>query len=243
MRIFLPTSNDYIWACEATCMLLHKYWRQHPPVDVVHFEASPSLPRSDDFRSHDFGKQAACRKWIDQFVRYLRGSPEEHILVMLDDYAIFQAVNTAAVQASVELLRADPMTCGVALTWQPARKDLREDGRFVDFPPWPYSVNTQAGLWRRSDLLTIFTGCAARSGVWDFEQTASRWFHEQLYPQGHRIAGWNCPEPHNPSTFVDSVDKTGWAIAYNNLIRRRKFDERHREFITEEGIPPPCLPD
>jgi len=91
-------------------------------------------------------------------------------------------------------------------------------------------------LWRRSDLLTILSGAAPSCGPWDFEQSASHWFHHHLWGHGYRVAGWNCPEPPNPSEFVDSVDKSGWPLAYHNLCRRRRRDARHDAFLRAEGL-------
>ena len=239
MRIFIPTSNNYVQACEWTCKLLAKYWPSHPPVDVVHFELCPQviLPR---FHLYDGGMQYGCPKWTLQFSRYLIQSTEEFILLMLDDYGLFQPVNEEAIARSVFLLQNSTNICGVALTWQPTRKEPMPeyDGQFVTFPRWDWTINTQAGLWRRSDLLAICQGAADLCGAspWQTEQAWSHWFHCNLWDKGYRIAGWNCPEPSNPSGFVDSVDKRGWPVAYNNLFHTGKRDSRHDAFLRSEGL-------
>jgi hypothetical protein len=236
MRIFIPTSNDYTRYCEITCALLEKYWPDHPPVDVAHFENAPQVPGG--FNRLYCGTQAHCRKWVHQFMRYLATVIDDYILVMLDDYALFQPPNRDAIDNSLHFLRQDRMLCGIALTWQPCPKLPFNDGRpLVHFPKWPYSINLQASIWRTRHLYQILVGCRSEAGQWDFEQTASHWFHTHLFHK-RRIAGWNCPEPANPSDFVDSVDKTGWVLAYHNLCRRRQPDHRHDAFLQAEGFTP-----
>lgn len=239
MRIFIPTSNAYIWACETSCRLLAKYWPNHPGVDICHFERRPVVPKCEDFLLHDLGKQAECQKWVDQFIRFLGASREELVLLMLDDYGLCRQPNTEAISRAEVLLAHDPMICSVALTWQPTRKEpYPHDRDFVLFPKWDWTINTQAGLWRRADLLTICQLGADLCGAspWKTEQALSHRFHELLWPKGYRIAGWNCPEPSNPSGFVDSVDKTGWPLAYHNLYHSGQRDQRHEAFLRAEGL-------
>ena len=112
MRIFLPTSDAYRWACETTCALLEKYWPGHPPVDVVHFQNRPRVPAR--FNLIDAGKQCACKKWIHQFISYLAASEEKFILLMLDDYALSQKASIEGVARSEALLSSRPSLCGVA---------------------------------------------------------------------------------------------------------------------------------
>ena len=239
MKIFMPTANAYTWAAETSAKLLAKYWPNHPPVDVAHFERAPRIDLPG-FSLIDMGWQTDCPLWIEQFTRYLeRHNHDELLLLTLDDYGLIQSPDETAIAAACDLLHNDRYKVGVALTWQPCTK-LPLPGRsdLIRFPPWAYSVNTQAGIWRRTDLLRILSAVAPGCGPWDFEIEASAWFNAQLYPDGYRVAGVNCPDPPLPSAFVDSVDKTCWAFAYNNLIRRRQRDPRHDAFLRAEGLLP-----
>ncbi len=130
------------------------------------------------------------------------------------------------------------------LTWQPTehyrpndgKQGLCEDRRIEVLPRWAFSVNTQAGIWRRKDLLRIIGGVPLNVDIWSAEQAWSHCFHETLWQEGKRMLTWNYPDPPQPGPWVDGVDKSEWALAYHNLSVRRQMDPRHRKFLLEEGL-------
>jgi len=96
-------------------------------------------------------------------------------------------------------------------------------------------VNTQAGIWRREDLIEILRGIPADINVWETEVAASRHF-AGMASRGKRMVGWDIPKPHNAGPFVDGTDKSGWAVAYHNLVHQRRRDQRHDAFLRQEGL-------
>lgn len=247
LRIWMPTCDRYVHATALCLRLLEEYWPDHPPVDITHGKVAPELPcRSGPagqsevevaheaaFRNIPLGDDSELA-WIERALAYLdQHNTDELVLLTLDDYALFQPVDARAVAIACQAMRDDPQIASFALTWQPPDPAGLYRGRpeMVVFPPWDYSVNLQAGIWRRETLADILRLCPPKIGIWELEQAASRLFHQHM---PHRLmAGWNIPRPPDASGFVDGTTKTGWVYAYRNLMHQGAVDMRHGAFIEE----------
>lgn len=234
-RIIMPTSNKYFQFAEMSCELMDKYWPDHPPVDVLHFENAPviNLP---NVRLVRIGEQAAFG-WVEALASHLKTIEDRIVLLMLDDYGMFKSPNRDAIKLGIDSLLCRVEDSSFALTWQPCDpKTPAYPGFIVEFPKWAYTFNTQAALWRRGDLLRILSAVDPKVGVWSMEQTCSHWFHCVMWEEGKRMIGLDIPRPANASGFVDGTDKSGWAIAYHNLCHQGQIDRRHTDFLRSEGL-------
>jgi hypothetical protein len=239
MRIWIPTSNRYAWAAEISAALVARYWPDHPRVDVTHFETRPQLPMGD-FYALDLGPQARYG-WPAAMLEYLtRHLCDQFVLLTLDDYGLFQPVDAAAVAECEMAMWRDPMVTSCALTWQPGdpKTPYPEDDRFYTLPRWPWSVNTQAGLWRAADLIRILGAIPGNLTPWQTERAASDWFNGVMAPEGHKMISWNLDRPADASGFVDGMEigKRAWPFAYHNLCHGGQPDPRHRAFLEQEGF-------
>jgi hypothetical protein len=236
MKIFIPTSNWYTSACQMTCSLLEKYWPNHPPADICHFENKPLVPNQDTFTLIDLGKQRAI-SWSRQMLQYATDHNQDELLMLvLDDYGLFQPVNQEAIDRCQWIMTQHPHLCSIALTWQPCEVALTDGDGYVEFPRWGYLFNTQAAIWRRKDFIDILGRLPSNCDVWQTEQIGSLHFNSKLYTAGRRMAGWPIPRPHNASGFVDRTDKTQWVFAYHNLVHKGKLDATHIPFLKAEGL-------
>ena len=237
MKIWMPTSNGYLWAAEASAKLLHKYWPSHPPVDVCHFEEKPEI-NLPGFRLVDLG----CERdlpYVARMIEYLeRHNADETVLLCLDDYGLCQPVDGAKIVYAKALMHVHPRIASFALTWQPCqgKTPWNDKGDICEFPRWAWAMNTQGGIWRREHLLRILRAVPPHLGIWELERACSDWFNALMWPQGYRMIGWNCPDPPKPSDFVDGTDKTLWPCAYHNLAHQGTRDHRHDEFLRKEGL-------
>ena len=248
LRIWMPTCDRYV-RCAALCLrLLQQYWPDHPPVDITHGRMAPELPVSlgqvtqnrggasnagQAFRSLPLGDDAETA-WAERALDYLtRHNRDELVLLTLDDYGVFQPVDTRAVALACQAMRDDPHIASFALTWQPPEPAGLYRGRpeMVVFGPWDYRVNLQAGIWRRRALVQILRLCPPKIGIWELEQTASRLFHQHM--REWIMAGWNIPRPPDASGFVDGTTKTRWVYAYHNLMHQGALDMRHAAFVEQ----------
>ena len=240
-RIWMPTSDGevYQWSAAACVRLLHKYWPGHPTIDVAHFDRRPAIEETADLagpvRCVYLGPSMP---WVAAMLAYLTDhNSDDLVLLALDDYGVSQPVDVARVEAAQRIMAADETIASFALTWQPckAKTDYANAEGVCQFCRWDYWVNTQAGIWRRKDLIEILRGIPADINVWEMEVAASRVF-AGMAACGKRMVGWDIPRPHNAGPFVDGTDKSGWAIAYHNLVHQRRRDQRHDSFLRQEGL-------
>ena len=241
----MPTANRYTHVADISCKLLAKYWPGHPPIDLLCLETRPQAPNANIIQLG----QEINYLWPARFAAYLEHhSRDELVLIIQDDYGLFQPPRLDVIQRGIEVMQSHPECLIFHLTWQPTGHyaDPRNDGKHplpgVDnvqiMPRWAFSVNTQAALWRRADLLQIIKAIPLSVDIWSAEQSWSGWFNDNLWPRGKRMFSWAFPDPPNGGAFVDGVDKSQWAIAYHNLYNHGNFDPRHYEFLKREGLMP-----
>lgn len=241
MRIWMTTSDGdvYQWSAAACVRLLHKYWPDHPSIDVAHFDRRPDIESQPDRTDSVWCVYLGpSMPWVASMLVYLtRFNQDDIVLLVLDDYAVFQPVDSDRVEAAERIMEADDSISSFALTWQPCGRKTaydRADG-VCEFGRWDYWVNTQAGIWRRDDLIAILRSIPAGIDVWRMETAASAAF-ATMAARGKRMVGWDISRPHNASAFVDGTDKSGWVIAYHNLVHQRRRDQRHDVFLRAEGL-------
>jgi len=232
-RIVIPTSNRYARPLRQALALLRRYWPDHPPVDVVHHEQAPEDPNVHTFFA---GPQAEV-SWTEAMARYLaEANDNELVLLLLDDYGLCQPVDTMRVADARSLMYEDLSVGAFFLTWMmlpsaesyPTRKDI------IIWPPWSYSVHTQAGLWRRSSLLRALKRAGPIS-IAAFETTASEIFNQHEFGWERHVS-FRLPPPPSPSLFLDGCDKTYWPIGYHNLYTKGQPDPRHDGFLLDQRL-------
>lgn len=231
-RVVMPTCNRYATTVPfVTLQLLKQHWPDHPHVDLLYYETAP--PEFDRVTRLHMGQQEHIT-WAATLAKYLREhNTNQLVLFMLDDYGVCLPVKRDAIASAQRAMLSDPRIGNVHLTWQPAHPKQEWNG-LLRLPPWDYSVNTQAALWRRDLLLEVAQAQSACS-IEDFELAGSGWFNRE-----RSALDYHCqvtmPNPSNPSGFVDETDKAHWALPYNNLMRRGSVDPRHAAFLSSHGL-------
>jgi len=231
-RIVMPTSDGYArHVVPVTLSLLARYWPDHPPVDVLHYEVEPpEFPRT----ARLWMDEQAALTWPATLAAYLqRYNADQLVLLMLDDYGLCGRPRRQAIREVQDTMLADPTIGNIHLTWQPAVPKEPWKG-LLKLPRWPYSINTQAALWRR-DLLLETLQLNLHSTSDEVELDGSRWFNDHRF-ESVAHCQVDMPEPSNPSGYVDETDKSGWALPYHNLMHRGCLCTRHGEFLAAHGL-------
>lgn len=231
-RIVMPTCDAYAQSVvSATLNLLRRYWDDHPPVDVLHYERQP--PEFDRVTRLYMGNQSQM-PWSRTLTSYLEMyNHDQLVMLMLDDYGLCRPADRASIRMAQAHMLADPSIGNVHMTWQPANPK-KPNGPLLQLPKWAYSVNTQAALWRR-DLLLYVLKHHGDTTIEQFELDGSAWFNAHRFDQDAHCQV-PIPEPSMPSSFVDETDKTHWALPYHNLMRRGRIDQRHASFLSNHGV-------
>ncbi|HEX8912545.1 MAG TPA: hypothetical protein VF796_09310 [Humisphaera sp.] len=233
MRIVIPTSDRHTRAAAASLTLLDRYWPDHPPVDVVRHDVAVAAPAS--VRQLYAGPQADVQ-WSTALRQYLeQHNRDELVLLMLDDYGLCQPARGDLIDRARQIMMTDLTICRFHLTWMmlPSRTPHAADGVIVG-PPWTYTVNLQAAIWRRSTLLRVLRAVGP-AFCDDVELRGSAYVndHERAF---ETEVYYDLPTPPVPSLMLDSTDKQHWPLAYHNLMYRGNADQRHEPFLRREGL-------
>jgi hypothetical protein len=159
------------------------------------------------------------------------------MLLLLDDYGLYAPPDIARLAIAREVLLNDLSVGSVRLTANrlpnPRKYETRADSELVIFPQWMYTINAQAGLWRRSSLLRILQ-LVGPMNPWSFEIKASHLYNTvQVWYEKHLGFAKN----HTAPDFLDAdPNKPTWVLPYHNLSRQGNVDPRHFEFLARHGI-------
>jgi hypothetical protein len=227
--VLIPTCDTHVRVCEMTAALLDRYWPEHPPVHVLHYDVQPRIRGA---MLHYMGNQGDS-PWLATITRFLRTRRESVFLLLLDDYALCGPPRRALISAAVELFQSDPRVGLFPLCWYPAssRKPRADWPGIVTLGRCP--ILLQAALWRREWFLELAEGMDGNTSPWGFESAATQ--RAKQVPR--EICAADMPDPpYVGGHLIDAFDKRDWPLPYHNLMHAGKPDQRHDEFLRREGF-------
>lgn len=185
-------------------------------VDVVGFGAEPKnvLPFDAEFVSLGPQEDYPAERWSDALIKYLQSITTPVVCLMLEDYWLTRAVNTASFRDCFSMMTDNlDRTLRLDLT-----SDRVEGGKptieigsrgTTDFimsaPEASYNVSLQAALWNREKLLQILE---PGETPWEFELLGTQRLNERLM-RGEPFA---------------VLGTRQWPVRYNGVMVRGKFD-------------------
>jgi hypothetical protein len=224
-RVFVITSDAYLWAMWGFAYLFQTYWSDSQEVVVGCF-TPPNFQLPDNYKIHSIAKtNFPPNRWSDALTKLLEDVPDDYIVLMLEDYWLTRHVDTVAVSLLTEYMRTDSSIL---------RMDLTEDrmhagGAFavgaynrcdlLETPAGtPYQMSLQTGIWNKHLLLTLLQ---TNRSAWETEIYTSP-------PDTMRILGTRqCPVRYANVVYKGKLD-------YNEI---NKIPVEHHETIML-SIPP-----
>lgn len=173
LRVFVETSDKYLWCLKPFSYLFNTYWSSLQPVVVFGYSKPKfSLPSNFSFFSVD-NVNYPPERWSDGVIRFLRSVDDEHFVLMLSDYFLIRTVDLRGVTACHEYVRERPEVLRIDLT-----ADRLYAGGMRDVEGWgnydiietdentPYQMSTQAGIWNRRRMLELLE---PNKSAWEVE--------------------------------------------------------------------------
>jgi hypothetical protein len=223
LRVVVPTCDKYLWLVQPFTYLFNRYWSELQPVVVAGF-SRPDFHLPPNFTFYQIAREDyPANKWSDGMIKLLQNLPDQHFILLLEDYFLCRTVDHTAVDSCYEYIKDKPEVLRIDLTadrlYAGGMFDLESYGRMdiIETPHGtPYQFSTQAGIWNRDRLLEILI--PGRS-AWESE----------LYtpvPDTLRILGTR----QYPVRYVN-VMKSG------QLQRAEldKLDPEHQEYLAKQG--------
>ena len=162
IRVLVVTSDRYLWALRPFHYLFDVFWSTLQPVLVAGYTPPPfPLPPNFQFQSID-PRPYPAEMWSDGLILFLRGLPDSHVVLMLEDYWLCRRVDTQGVNSLADYIHGKQEVLRMDLT-----NDRLYAGGMFDVEPWghydiietppgtPYQMSLQAGIWNRERLLEV----------------------------------------------------------------------------------------
>jgi len=177
---FSVLTNDlHLWLLRGFCYLVNEYWR-----DVwfnVYGFSSPKFATPRNFKFVSLGTQKPADVWSNGLIDMLKKIQEPLVLLMLEDYWIYDPINIELIDQVSEFM-LEEMNCGQNIL----RFDLSADRanttgccfyqsykdlRIMESPSRAaYQMSFQAGIWNREEMLRHII---PNESPWDAEVNGS----------------------------------------------------------------------
>ena len=166
LRVFVITSDTYLWCLSPFSYLFNKYWSPEQEVVICGFHPpSFELPRNFKFYSMA-PSNAPQSKWSNTLIKFLKEVQDEYSVLMLEDYWITRPVDIEAINVIHSYMQSNNRVLRFDLTGDTAycNGDPRYAPPFgfinhydiVEKPPgMSYRMSLQAGLWNNKLLSSL----------------------------------------------------------------------------------------
>lgn len=214
IRVFVLTSDKYLWALRPFAYLFNIYWSELQPVVVGGF-SRPDFKLPQNFKFHSIAPtNYPSDKWSDALIEFLRVYDDTHFVLLLEDYWLCRTVDVRGVAACHDYVINRPDVLRIDLT-----ADRLYAGGMFDADYWgnydiietptstPYQMSTQAGIWNRARMLELLV---RGKSAWEVE------IQTQVPPNMRVLGTRQCP------------------VRYANGILKGKLDLNQLGLITEE---------
>ena len=166
LAVIVQTCDKYADAWHPFYTLYFRYWKDCP-YPVYHVTESVALKHSGVV-SILTGNGV---EWSDRLIFALSSLKEEYVLLLLEDYFLMKQVNNEDFVKSIEVMRKYESDYLRIFPVPGPDKLLLENEEFgVISTDAPYSISTQATIWRRESLLRFLV---PGESVWEFEVKGS----------------------------------------------------------------------
>lgn len=176
----------YLNTCDATMHFLpifnyffEKYWNVDQEVIMLGYSNPPvQLPSKMKFISMSPIQHGGVNGWATYLRKYFESIEDEYIMWGIDDHLVVNYVNEEILSHMIDLIKSDTNIGRIGLTYGISNRGHKIIESLTDYDvieldqyqesgkPWPYRIDTNYGIWRRSYLLKYL-----EEGYtpWDFE--------------------------------------------------------------------------
>lgn len=216
IRVFVYTSDPYLWCIKPFSYLFNIYWSELQEVIVGGF-TPPRFPLPANFTFHQIDRKPYPKeKWSDGLIRFLQDYHEDIFVLLLEDYLLRRTVDHAGIETIAQYMR-------LGQNEDVVRFDLTADRLYGkgmrDIEPWGhydiiacdkdamYEISLQAAIWNRRNLLSLL-----RPGMtpWEVE------IQTDMTQQPYRVLGTR-----------------QWLVRYSNLMLKGEVVPDELELIPQ----------
>jgi hypothetical protein len=153
-RVVVLTCDPYLWLLQPFAYLFSHYWSDLQSV-VVGGYSRPDFSLTPNFNFHSIDRvNYSADRWSNGLIKLLDAIPDQHIILLLDDYWLCRTVDCGGLQTLYAYMLTKPEVLRIDLTtdrlYCGGMKDIEPYGHYdiIETPhDSPYQFSTQAGMW------------------------------------------------------------------------------------------------
>ncbi len=161
-RVFVITCNKYLWAMEPFAHFFNKYYGEFQEVVYGSYKR-PDFSLPSNFTFFEINKfEYPQDKWSNGLIRMLERSPDEFIVLMLEDYWLSRHVDLRAVEKLTDYMRTHRNVLRFDLTDDRQYNGKSKFAGYIgeyDIVETPhkaeYNMSFQAGIWNTELLASL----------------------------------------------------------------------------------------
>lgn len=216
IRVFVYTSDPYIWCLKPFAYLFNIYWSELQEVIVGGF-TPPQFPLPKNFTFHQIDKKPYPKqKWSNGLIRFLQDYQDDVLVLLLEDYLLRRTVDHGGIDSLASYMCMNENSDVVRL-------DLTADRLYGkgahDVEPWGhydiiacdkdamYEMSLQAAIWNRRNFLRLLK---PDMNPWEVE------IQTDMTQQPYRILGTR-----------------QWPVRYANLMLKGEVVDYELEHIPQ----------
>jgi hypothetical protein len=177
LRVFVITSDKYLWTISPFAYLFNVYFSALQPVVVAGYSLPQfNLPRNFTFHSLDRTNYPP-EKWSDGLIKFLQSVPDDYFILLLEDYWLIRTVDHGGLGTLYDLMINNANILKIDLTTD--RLHAYGDARYAKeagsyghydivqtFSDVQYQMSLQAAIWNKRLMLELLQ---PGKSPWDVE--------------------------------------------------------------------------
>jgi len=214
IRVFVYTSDPYLWVLKPFCYLFNNFWSELQEVVIGGF-TPPQFTLPDNFIFHQIDKNPYPKEmWSNGLIRFLQDFNDDIFVLMLEDYLLCRTADCAGVSTLANYMRQQDDVVRFDLTADrlhgQGMHDIESFGHYDIIAcdkDAPYEMSLQAAIWNRRHLLSLLK---SNLDPWQVEM------YIDMTSQPFRVLG-----------------SRQWLVRYSNLMLKGEIMDYELEHIPE----------
>ena len=184
MKIFVATSDQYIYVMPIFAYLFNKFWGDKAEVTVLNRGIINNYNLPNNFKIISLGKNEGINTWCKDFKEYFKNVSDKYFIFLQEDHLLLKPLNKKSYQALLSCLDDDKigriaLTNDIITKPYTLYKNINKTQIISSSQTASYRASCQPSIWSREFLLKNLPDLR---GPWEFEM-------QHPHNDGYKVLG------------------------------------------------------
>jgi len=171
MKIFVATSDQYIYVMPIFAYLFNKFWGDKAEVTVLNRGIINNYNLPNNFKIISLGKNEGINTWCKDFKEYFKNVSDKYFIFLQEDHLLLKPLNIKSYQALLSCLDDDKIgriciTNDIITKPYTPYKNINGTQILSSSQTAKYRASCQPSIWSKEFLLKCLPNLG---GPWEFE--------------------------------------------------------------------------